>query len=510
MKKTFYVTTPIYYPSGNLHIGHLYTTTLAWTLRNYKRLQGFDAIMLTGADEHGQKIERKAQEANIDPQKYVDDMTAIFKDLWTKSEIDYDLYSRTTDKKHEKAVAEQFSELLSAGVIYKGKYKGLYSVSDEEFLTKTQAEEKDGKYYHPTSGHLLEEVEEESYFFEMSKFQDWLNEYIAHNPEFIIPDKIVKELTNNFLAGKLEDLSVSRNTFTWGVPIKEDPKHVMYVWMDALNNYITALGYKSEDDSNFKKYWEKGNEIVHIVGKEITRFHCIYWPIILRAANLRLPSTILSHGWIVTPEGKMSKSKGNVVDPLELIETWGPEVVKYFFASQINMGQDGVFDNEMLKNTYNADLANNFGNLLSRTIAMTRQNFDGSIKFSETNNILDKDLRDSIKHSLDIYQKEMDDYQINKGLNEAIKLSKELNGYIDKTQPWTLKEDKERLEQVLNHLLNGIYAVATMLSVVIPNKMNEALKLLNLGELALEKILDFAKFDNAIVIKGEPLFERIK
>ena len=466
--------------------------------------------MLTGADEHGQKIELKAKENNIAPQQYVDDMTKIFKDLWTLADIDYDFYSRTTDKKHESAVAKQFSKLLAEKVIYKGKYKGLYSVQDEEFLTKTQAEEKDGKFYHPTSGHLLEEVEEESYFFEMSKFQNWLVEYIKANPDFIIPEKIVNELTNNFLDGKLEDLSVSRNTFTWGIPIKEDPEHVMYVWLDALNNYITALGYNSEDSSNFKKYWEDGTEIVHIVGKEITRFHCIYWPIILKAAGLRQPSTILSHGWIVTPEGKMSKSKGNVIDPVKLIENWSDEVVKYYFASQINMGQDGIFDEELLKTTYNADLANNFGNLLSRTIAMTLQNFDKPVQYNETNNEFDIEIRKTIESSLKEYSFEFDRYQISKALKVAMSLSKELNGYIDKTQPWTLKEDKTRLEQVLNHLLNGIYAVATMLSVVMPKKVEEARKLLNIDSLSLDKILDFDKFNNSLPIKGNPLFERIK
>ena len=509
-KKTFYVTTPIYYPSGNLHIGHVYTTTLAWVLRNYKRLDGFDAVMTTGADEHGQKIEQKAQESKVSPQEYVNKMDSLFKNLWTKLEIDFDFYSRTTDKNHEKAVQKQFSVLLAKGIIYKGKYKGLYSIQDEEFFTKTQAEEKDGVYYHPTSGHKLEEVEEESYFFKMSQFGEWLIGYIKENPNFIIPEKIVKELMNNFLEKGLEDLSISRNTFKWGVSINEDPEHVIYVWLDALNNYITSLGYNSEDDSNFKKYWTNGDEIVHIVGKEITRFHCLYWPIMLQASGIKQPSTILSHGWIVTPEGKMSKSKGNVIDPLKLLESWDQEVIKYFFASQINMGQDGIFDEEELKKVYNADLANNFGNLLSRTIAMTLQNFDQPVQYTQTDNEFDKEIRAHIESSLRIYQTEFNSYQIAKALKEAIALSKELNGYIDKTQPWTLKEDKKRLEEVLNHLHNGIYAVATMISVVMPNKMNQARELLNIDKFELNKVLDFSKFDNSLCIKGEPLFTRIK
>ncbi len=509
-KKTFYVTTPIYYPSGSLHIGHVYTTTLAWVLKNYKTLNGFDAKFLTGADEHGQKIEEKAKENNQGPQAYVDQMSKHFKGLWESLEIEYDYFSRTTNKNHEKAVSNLFSELLANDVIYKGSYKGLYSVSDEEFFTPTQAEKKDGKYYHPTSGHELKEVEEESYFFKMSEFAEWLIKYFKENPNFVIPKKIEKELLSNFLDKGLEDLSVTRSTFTWGVPIKEDVKHVIYVWLDALNNYITALGYGSDDTTDFDKYWTNGDEIVHIVGKEITRFHCIYWPIILKALNLRQPSTILSHGWIVTPEGKMSKSKGNVVDPHKLIDAYGAEVVKYFFASQINMGQDGVFDELMLKNVYNAHLANNFGNLLSRTIAMTKQNFDGAVKFTKTDLAEDMELLEDISKAKQTYIKEFDDYQINKALNVAMELSKKLNGYIDITKPWTLKEDKQRLEIVLNNLLNGIYAVATMLSVVIPNKAAAALEQLNLPSLSLEEIDNFKKFDNTTVSKGEVLFERLK
>lgn len=511
-KKTFYVTTPIYYPSGSLHIGHVYTTTLAWVLKNYKTLNGFDAKFLTGADEHGQKIQEKAKALNLDPQLYVDEMTKKFKDLWTLLNIDYDYYSRTTDKSHMESVAKQFTQLLNQKDIFLGEYKGLYSVQDEEFLTPTQAVKKeDGFYYHPTSGHKLTEVSEESYFFEMSKYEKWLSEYIQSHPNFIIPEKITNELKSNFIDKGLENLSVSRSTFTWGIPIKENPKHVMYVWLDALNNYITALGYNSENDSDFKKYWENGDEIVHLVGKEITRFHCIYWPIILKAAGIKLPTTILSHGWIVTPEGKMSKSKGNVIDPVGLVEKYGAEVVKYFFASQISMGQDGIFDETILKNVFNADLANNYGNLLSRVLAMTAQNFEANIvKYSKTDIAEDIQIEKDILDATELYKKEFDAYQINKALNVATDLGKKLNKYVDVTMPWTLKEDKPRLEKVLNNLLNGLYAVSTMLSVVIPNKANEALKQLGQKEFSLDLIQDFTKFDNIKVIKENVLFERIK
>ncbi len=508
-KKTFYITTPIYYPSGDLHIGHLYTTTLARTFANYKELNGYDVKFLTGADEHGQKIESKAKEQNIDPQEYVDNMSSSFENLWKKLEIKYDYFSRTTNQNHKSAVAQIFSTLLSKEIIYKGKYNGLYSVQDEEFFTITQAEKKDDGYYHPVSGHKLETIEEESYFLKISEYQDWLKTYIADNPKFIIPEKIVNELLNNFVDKGLEDLSVSRTSFDWGIKVNEDDKHVIYVWLDALNNYITALGYNSDDTSDFDKYWTNGDEIVHLVGKEITRFHCIYWPIILKALDLRQPTTILSHGWIITPEGKMSKSKGNVINPIELIEEFGVEQVKYFFGSQIKLGKDGIFDKEILKNSINSDLANNFGNLLSRTVAMTLQNFDKPVTLKGSLEKVDKEIFELIETTLKDYKENFDKFDITEAFEVVFSLSRKLNGYIDVTEPWTLKEDKERLEVVLNTLLNGIYTVTTLLSVLIPNKAELARQSLNIDELSLDKILDFKKFDEVIVNKGEVLFERI-
>ena len=508
-RKTFYVTTPIYYPSGNLHIGHVYTTTLAYVLRNYKREKGYDAIMLTGSDEHGQKIEKKADENNLNPQVYVDKMVLKFKNLWELLDIDYDLFSRTTSSFHKESVAKQFSKLFYSNLIYKSNYKGLYSVQDEEFLTTTQAKQEKGEFYHPTSGHKLEKVEEESYFFKMSNYQKWISEYYKNNPKFIIPQKIVNELVNNFIDKGLEDLSISRTSFKWGIKIKEDPKHIVYVWLDALNNYITSLGYNQKDDTNFKKYWKEGNEIVHIVGKEITRFHCIYWPIILKANEIKLPTTILSHGWIITQEGKMSKSKGNVINPIDLIKKYGKEEIKYYLASQIKVGQDGIFDYKLLINTINSDLANNVGNLVSRIIAMSIQNFKIPIKYTKTNFIADEKIIENIKITFQNYQKFFDEFKISFALKEVINLSKKLNGYIDVTMPWTLKEDKIRLEQVLNNLLNGIYAVASMLKVVMPKKMDLVLKQLNLEELNFNLVLNFNKFDEVKVIKNGIIFKRI-
>ncbi len=508
-KKTFYITTPIYYPSGELHIGHAYTTSLAWTIRNYKTLMGYDAKLLTGADEHGQKIQQKAASAGISEQKYVDKMSELFIALWNKLEVDYDFYSRTTHKNHEESVKKIFTELLCKDVIYKGKYKGLYSVQDEEFFTKTQAEEREGRFFHPVSGHELEEVEEETYFLRMSQFADWLDEAF-NKVKFVKPNKIINELRNNFLNKGLEDLSVTRTSFHWGVPVMEDPNHVIYVWLDALTNYINALGYNSSDDSNYQKYWVNGDEKIHLVGKEITRFHCIYWPIILKALGLKQPDYIVSHGWIVTSEGKMSKSKGNVINPLALIEEFGPEILKYYLVSQISMGQDGVFNKDLLINVFNADLANNFGNLLSRTISMTKQSFDTEIIHTPSQIKEDKEILELISSSKKAYIEHFDNFDPHKAFEVAMKLSKSLNGYVDATMPWTLKEDKARLEQVLNNLLNGIYAVATFLSVVMPNKMNLVKEQLNIEELSINKIEDFTKFDKVIVKKGAIVFERIK
>ncbi|WKX02560.1 methionine--tRNA ligase [Candidatus Mycoplasma mahonii] len=509
-KKTFYITTPIYYPSGDLHIGHVYTTTLARTFANYKIMNGYDVKFLTGADEHGQKIEKKAQEFNVNPQAYVDKMALSFKNLWDKLGIEYDFFSRTTDKDHMIAISKIFSQLLNDGLMYKGTYKGLYSISDEEFLTETQAKLDKGKYYHPLSGHDLVEVEEESYFFRISAYENWLKKYIHENKDFIMPHKIIKELLSNFLDKGIDDLSISRTSFSWGVPVSEDKTHVIYVWIDALSNYITALGYNSENDDDFNKYWVNGDEIVHLVGKEITRFHCIYWPIILKSLGLRQPTKILSHGWIITPDGKMSKSKGNVVDPIKLIDKFGSEQVKYFFSAKLKLGNDGIFDEEILKNAINSDLSNNYGNLLSRTIAMMHQNFDAPVKYRDSLTKVDEKIFSLISETLIIFKDKFNEFNPTDAFDSVMNLSRELNGYIDITKPWTLKENKSRLEIILNTLLNGIYAVTALLSIVIPNKAKEASDMLGITELSFENITDFTKFDKVIVKTGGPLFERIK
>lgn len=509
--KTFLVTTPIYYPSGNLHIGHLYSTTIAWVLRNYKKMQGYDTKFLTGSDEHGQKIAKKAQEANLSEIEYVDAQVANFIHLWKEAKIDYDVFTRTTEEKHKKIVQTIFSTLLAKGVIYIGKYKGLYSIEDEEFFTKTQAIEKDGEFYSPISNHKLIEVEQDSYFLENSKFEKWLLEYIESNPNFIIPKKIVNELKNNFILKGLEDLSVTRNNFKWGINILENQEHIIYVWIDALSNYITALNYSLPNDEDFQKFWVNGDEIVHVVGKEITRFHCIYWPIILKALDLRMPTTVLSHGWLITPEGKMSKSKGNVIDPLELFKEFSPEAVKYFLVSQIYLGNDGVFSYDNLLNVYNANLVNNYGNLVSRSLTIINKFFTSPVKFISTNlTEIDQEILDKIKQFLNEYIEDFDNYQIDKAIKTAISLSSELNNYIEKTMPWSLKDELPKLEAICSVLLNGIYAVATMLHPILWDKNLEIAQQLGFENFEFEQILNFNKFDNIIAQKKSIFLERKK
>ncbi|QJR44130.1 methionine--tRNA ligase [Mycoplasma miroungirhinis] len=512
-KKTFYISTPIYYPNGKLHIGHFYTTTIANTLYNFKKLNGYDCYLVTGIDEHGQKIQKAAQKANIDTLEFVNQASEQFKDLWNKANLHYDFFSRTTSPKHILTIQKIFQKMLEKGYIYLGQYSGLYSISDEEYLTKTQAIEKDNKYYHPTSGHELVEITEETYFFDMKRFNQWIIDFYENNSKFISSSKVKNELLNNFINKGLEDLSVTRISFDWGIQVACESKfkHVIYVWLDALFNYLTALNYLEEDDSLYQKYWVNGTQRVHIVGKEITRFHCIYWPIFLKSLDINLPTKILSHGWIITSEGKMSKSKGNVVDPYKLIETYGAEQTKYFFMSQFSIDNDGVYDEIAFKNCLNSDLANNFGNLVNRTSAMINQSFSNGTFYDQDNlESLDLEVYKNIEQYFINYQNYFDNFEIDKALKEAISLSKTLNLYIDKTTPWKLKDNLQRLNIVLNTLLNGIYAVAVMLSVVLPNNMQKISEFLNIDKLDFNLININNKFDNKQINVNEILFSRIK
>ncbi|MGX9339273.1 methionine--tRNA ligase [Mycoplasma sp. 1890] len=514
-KKTFYITTPIYYPSGNLHIGHVLTTTLAWVFANYKKTQGYETLFVTGIDEHGQKIQKKAEEYNLSPQEYVDIQSRKFIDLWDLLKINYDFYSRTTSKQHEQAIIKIFEKMYEKGFIFKDKYVGLYSVSDEEFFTKTQAIYKDGRYYHPTSGHELQEIKEESYFFDMKKLEPWINEFFDINSNFLTNKNIAKELKSNFLSKGIEDLSITRVSFDWGINVpkqknNDEKQHVIYVWLDALFSYLTALGYETNNDDNYHKFWRNGNERVHVLAKEISRFHSIYWPIFLKSLDINLPTKEVVHSWIITPEGKMSKSKGNIVEPIPLINKYGAEEIKYFFCSQVNIDNDFSFSEELLINVLNADLANNFGNLVNRTIKMVNQNFVNGTYFDKNNLLeIDQKILDSLSVYYEEYKKEFDQFHADKAIKNAINLSSKLNEYIDLTKPWLLKEDLDRLNCVLNTLLNGIYSIALMLSVVMPQKMKKIFSFIKIDLINYEQITNFAKFDNLYPEANEILFARV-
>lgn len=519
-KKTFYITTPIYYPSGKLHIGNSYTTIAADAMARYKRMRDFDVFYLTGTDEHGQKIEKKAEELNVSPQQYVDGMIDEIKALWKTLKITNDDFIRTTDKHHKDAVQMIFEKLLEQEDIFLGEYEGWYSVSDEEFFTETQLMEvfkdENGKVIGglAPSGHEVELVKEESYFFRMSKYADRLLEYYEEHPEFIQPESRKNEMINNFIKPGLEDLAVSRTTFTWGIPVKSNPKHVVYVWIDALANYITALGYGSEDDTLYQKFWPAD---VHMVGKEIMRFHSIYWPIMLMALDLPLPKQIFGHGWLQMKDGKMSKSKGNVVYPEILVERYGLDALRYYLMREVSFGQDGIFTPEDYVNRINFDLANDLGNLLNRTIAMINKYFKGEIpawKGQVTS--FDADLEDTAKEVITKYEKEMDQMQFSMALSEVWRLISRANKYIDETSPWVLAKDEERkeeLESVMIHLAESLRISAILLSPFLteaPAKIFEQLGL-DYETYANWENLSFGQIpEKTIVIKkGTPIFPRL-
>ncbi|WP_029906304.1 methionine--tRNA ligase [Mycoplasmopsis opalescens] len=512
MKKTFYITTPIYYVSGPLHIGHIYSTIMAWVIRNYKKSRGYDTLFLTGSDEHGQKIANKAAEEGISEQEYVDKFVKIYKETWTKWNIDYDYFSRTTNKHHVKMVQEIFSEFLRRGWIYKGFYEGLYSTNDEEYLTKAQAKEENGEYFHPVSGHKLTLTKEEAYFFKTSKLASWWLDLQASNKDMFWPEKVVNEMKNNFFSDGLEDLCVTRNTVKWGIPSKEEPEHTMYVWLDALFNYVTNIGFDFNNPSqDYQKFFANGDEIVHLLGKEISRFHFIYWPMFLHALDLKLPNKILSHGLIRDKDGrKMSKSLGNAIDPQYLLDKYGDELIKTFFAAQTSLGEDGNFSEEKLIEFTNTELVNNYGNLVSRTVKMISNSFPKGLHYSNNGEKIDLDIIAKINSFKDDFFKEMDQFKLDKGFKLVFELSSHLNKYIDETTPWKLTDNLERLQQVLSILLNGIYAVSCALKITLPRKINDVAQALGIKEFNFEDIDNFSKFDNKEIAQKFMFLARIK
>ena len=519
MTKSFYITTPIYYPSGKLHIGSAYTTIACDVLARYKRMMNYDVFYLTGLDEHGQKIQQKAEEAGITPQAYVDGMAVGVKELWQLLDISYDKFIRTTDDFHEKVVAQVFERLLAQDDIYLGEYSGWYSVSDEEFFTESQLAEvyrdENGKVIGGVapSGHEVEWVSEESYFLRLSKYQDRLVEFFKSQPDFITPDGRLNEMLKNFIEPGLEDLAVSRTTFTWGVPVPSNPKHVVYVWIDALLNYVTALGYGQEDHENFDKFWN--GTVFHMVGKDILRFHSIYWPILLMMLDIKLPERLIAHGWFVMKDGKMSKSKGNVIYPEMLVERFGLDPLRYYLMRSLPVGSDGTFTPEDYVARINYELANDLGNLLNRTVAMINKYFGGQVPaYVENVTVFDADLAKVVEENIAEYHKQMNAVDYPRALEAVWNIISRTNKYIDETAPWVLAKedgDKEQLAAVMAHLAASLRVVAHLIQPFMMNTSNAIMEQLGLGlDFDLENLTLVGFPENVTVVaKGTPIFPRL-
>ena len=507
-KETFYISTPIYYPSDKLHIGHAYCTTIADSMARYKRLTDVDVLFVTGSDEHGQKIQRKAAEQNITPKEYVDKIVARFQALWEKLNISNDEFIRTTEKRHYNVVQEIFKKIYDKGDIYKSTYEGLYCTPCETFWIERQL--VDGKC--PDCGRPVETVQEESYFFRMSKYQDRLLQFIEDNPDFIQPVSRKNEMIN-FIKGGLEDLCISRTTFDWGIPVPIDNKHVIYVWFDALSNYLTAAGYLS-DTEKFNKFWPAD---IHLVGKEIVRFHTIIWPIILMALELELPKKVYGHGWLVVDGDKMSKSKGNVIDPVALIDEFGADSIRYFLLREINLGLDGNFSREALIQRINADLANDLGNLLHRTLSMVNKFNGGLVKNTKVLEDVDTELIALAQNTVKQYQDSMDKMEISVAIRTVWNLISRSNKYIDLTGPWALAKDEskqERLQTVMYNLIESLRIISVLIAPFMPNTAPKIWKQLGLGEFSKVKFKDIKEWGTVMtetkVEQPEQIFPRIE
>ena len=505
-KKTFYISTPIYYPSDKLHIGHTYSTVAADTMARYKRFQGFDTFFLTGTDEHGQKIEDKAKGAGVTPKEYVDNIVLGIKDLWKLMNISYDKFIRTTDEYHEKAVQQIFKKMYDKGDIYKGHYEGLYCKPCESFWTETQA--VDGKC--PDCGRPVTKEREEAYFFKLSAYADKLAKYYDEHPGFIEPLSRQNEMVNNFIKPGLQDLCVSRSSFKWGIPVPVNEDHVIYVWLDALTNYITALGYGSDDDSLYKKFWPVD---VHLIGKDIIRFHMIYWPAFLMSIEEPLPEKVFAHGWVLIDGGKMSKSVGNVVDPVILAERYGVDALRYYLLREFTFGSDGSFSNENLINRINSDLANDLGNLVSRTVAMVDKYFGGTIPAERAEGEFDAELKALALQTKGDAEKELDKFNYSTALTNIWKFVSRTNKYIDETAPWALAKDeanKARLAEVMYNLCESIRMISVLIAPFMPETSAEIRKQIGLGaDFEWSECGEFGKEATYTVCKGGIIFPRI-
>ena len=515
MSKTFYVTTPIYYPSGKFHIGTAYCEVLVDAIKRYKEARGYDAFMLTGLDEHGQKVQTVAEKRGLTPQQHVDEMADAAKKLWKLMDISYDKFIRTTDDYHCKAVQKIIQKFVDNGDIYKGKYEDWYCMPCENYFTETQL--VDGKC--PDCGREVIKMSEDAYFFNMKKYEGWLKEFYAENPEFIVPISRKNEIFKNFIEPGLEDLCISRKTFDWGIPLPNDPEHVAYVWLDALTNYITALGYEGEDDTLFKKYWPAD---LHVVGKEIIRFHGIYWPIFLHALGLELPKKIYAHSWVVMKDGKMSKSVGNVIYPEMLIERYGLDATRYYLLRMMSFTQDSMFTPEDFVEKYNADLANDLGNLLNRTIGMMNKYFGGQIPEENRNqdlfqssNEIDVEFTKFINEQISKVEEAMDAYYVSNALSEIWAIISRANKYIDETMPWVLakEEDKTRLAQVMLNLVEVLRKIAILIKPFIAATSNKMFEQLGIDKEELKTWESLrnnkVNLDVKVIEKGEPLFVRL-
>lgn len=509
-RKTFYITTPIYYPSDKLHIGHSYTTVAADAMARFKRLTGYQVHFLTGTDEHGQKIERQAQQAGKEPQAFVDEIVTWIKGLWNMFDISADDFIRTTEERHKSSVQKIFQRFYEQGDIYKSKYEGWYCTPCEAFWTERQLVEKNC----PDCKRLVELVVEESYFFRMGKYAGRLMEHIEKNPGFIQPVSRKNEMINNFLKPGLEDLCVSRTSFNWGIPVPFDPDHVIYVWLDALSNYITALGYLADDDSKMQVFWPAD---VQLIGKEIVRFHTIYWPIFLMALGLDLPKQVFGHGWLLLDEGKMSKSKGNVIDPEVLIERYGSDAIRYFLLREIPFGADGHFSEAALIQRLNFDLANDLGNLLNRTLAMLNKYFAGKVPLPGKREALDLELSGMAAELPFVLEQLMDQLQFSNALAELWKFIGRTNKYIDETAPWALAKagEQERLATVMYNLLESIRIVSVMLLPFMPRTPERIWQQLGIADAtdiqSWESIRQFGGLPAGIqTMAAEVLFPRLE